>query len=82
MTATIKLEYPITADGRTLDELTLRRPKVRDLEKAQKHKDEFTRSVHMIADLAEISPDAVRDMDAGDFTRIAQCVGECVGASD
>ncbi len=67
---TIKLKHPITADGVELKEITLRRPKVRDLEKIDKVEGPIAKAVALIADLAEITPDQVRELDAADFTAI------------
>ncbi|MEG9884000.1 MAG: phage tail assembly protein [Hyphomicrobiales bacterium] len=36
MTQTIKLDYPIAQDGQTIEEIALRRPKVRDMLAANK----------------------------------------------
>lgn len=73
---TIKLKHPITADGREVVELTLRRPKVRDLERMDKVSGEMAKAVTLIADLAEISPDQVRELDAGDFAAAAEALGD------
>ena len=68
---TIKLKHPITADGVELKELTLlRRPKARDLERLDNVAGPVAKVITLIADLAEISPDQVRGLDAEDFTVI------------
>ena len=67
---TIKLKHPITADGREVAELTLRRAKARDLERLDKVSGPIAKSVTLIADLAEITPDQVRELDAEDFVAI------------
>ena len=67
---TIKLKHPITADGREVTKLTLRRPKVRDLERVDKVDGPIAKAVTLIADLAELTPDQVRELDAADFTAI------------
>ncbi|MDO5643675.1 MAG: phage tail assembly protein [Paracoccus sp. (in: a-proteobacteria)] len=82
MTQTIKLQYPVTVDGEEITELHIRRPKMRDVKRAQKHKDDVERSMGLIADLAEISPRAVEELDAADFTAVSKIVGEFMGASD
>lgn len=73
MTAqTFKLDYPVSVEGQpTLDELTLRRPKVRDIRALQKGKgDEADRSLAMIADLAQISPAQLDELDPTDLAKI------------
>ena len=73
MTATIKLEYPITADGRTLDELTLRRPKVRDMLAADKGAGgEAEREIRMFANLAEVEPAIIEALDLADYAGLQE----------
>lgn len=72
----IKLKHPITADGVELKEITLRRPKVRDLERMDKVSGEIAKAVTLVADLAELSPDQVRELDAEDFTAVAEVLGD------
>ena len=79
---TIRLQYPVTVDGEDITEITLRRPKVADLKRAEKHKDNFEKSIRIIADLAEISPQVVEELDASDFAAVTAKVGEFMGASD
>lgn len=78
---TIKLKHPITADGIELKEITLRRPKVRDLERMDKVSGEMAKAVTLIADLAEISPDQVREIDAEDFAAAAEALGDFLGGA-
>ena len=72
----IKLKHPIVADGREITELALRRPKVRDLERMDKVSGEIAKAVTLVADLAELSPDQVRELDAEDFTAVAEALGD------
>ena len=78
---TITLQYPVTVDGEDITELTLRRPKVGDLKRAEKHKDNFEKSIRIIADLAEVSLKVVEELDAADFAVVSAKVGEFMGAS-
>ena len=73
---TISLKHPITVDGREVAVLTLRRPKVRDLERMDKVSGEIAKAVTLVADLAELSPDQVRELDAEDFTAVAEVLGD------
>lgn len=79
---TIRLQYPVTVDGEDIAEITLRRPKVADLKRAEKHKDNFEKSIRIIADLAKVSPKVVEELDASDFAAVSAKVGEFMGASD
>lgn len=78
---TITLQYPVTVDGEEITELHIRRPKVADLKRGQKHKNDLEKSIHLIADLAEVSPMAVQELDAADFATVSAKVGEFMGVS-
>lgn len=69
---TYRLKYPVTVDGQDITELTVRRPKTRDLIKARKFKDEVEQMAAMIADLAEVSPKTVQELDAEDFAGLGE----------
>lgn len=79
---TITLQHPFTFDGEKITELKLRRPKMRDMKKAQNHKDDLEKSIHMIADLAEVSPKLVEELDTEDFGAVSAKVGEFMGVSE
>ena len=72
----IKLKHPIVADGVKVTELALRRPKVRDLERIDKVAGEIAKAVTLTADLAELTPDQVRELDAEDFAAVAERLGD------
>ncbi len=73
---TIPLQYPITVAGETITELHLRRPKMGDVKRAQKIHDELDRSIRMLADLAEITPETVEELDPVDFVAVSKVVGD------
>lgn len=79
MSETVQLEYPFDFKGERVTELTLRRPKMRDLKKSQAFKDDLDKSLRMIADLAEVDPKLVEELDPQDFGRLADIVGEFMG---
>ncbi len=66
------LKHPVTVDGQDYTELALRRPKTRDLIKARKCKDEVEQMAAMIADLAEVPPKVVQELDAEDFAGLGE----------
>ena len=67
----IKLENSIKIDGVEIHEISLRQPKVRDLLIANKtNADESTREVNLIANLAEISVEAIQELDLRDYMKI------------
>lgn len=75
MSTTIKLTYPVEAEGRTIDEITIRRPKARDLRKMETAKGgEIAKSIDLIANLAELPPSAIEDLDASDFQALSEQV--------
>ncbi len=80
-TETITLEYPFTFQGEEITELTIRRPKMRDMKKSQKHKDDMEKSIAMIADLAEVDPKLIEELDTEDFGTVSAKVGEFMGVS-
>ena len=72
---TIKLDYPVKANGATVSELNIRRPTVADLRRMNmKVKDEMGQSIALLSDLAEITPDTVEAMDVADFKRVNEVV--------
>jgi hypothetical protein len=69
----IKLNEPIKVDGVLVHELCLRRPKVRDLLIAgKKDISESEREVNLIANLAEIPIEAIKDLDMRDYLKIQE----------
>ena len=73
---TIKLQYPISAEGNTVTEIKLRRPKVADLRKmGMRTKDEIGQSLALISDLAELPPEAIDDLDAADYKVVGEVIG-------
>ena len=79
---TIELEYPFEYKGEQVTEITIRRPKMRDMKKAQKHKDDMEKSINMIADLAEVEPKMIEELDTEDFGKVSAKVGEFMGVSE
>lgn len=67
----IKLENPIKIDGVLVHEISLRTPKVRDILIARK-KDvsESEREIILIANLAEISTEAIQELGLRDYMKI------------
>lgn len=78
---TITLQYPVTVDGEEITALHIRRPKMGDLKRGQKHKDDLEKTIHLIADLAEVTPKVVEELDTADFAAVSDKVGEFMGAS-
>ena len=67
----IKLETPIKIDGVEVNEISLRRPKVRDLLISdRKNISESEREINLIANLAEVSPEVIQELDLCDYMKI------------
>lgn len=67
----IKLEEPIKIDGVEVKEISLRKPKVRDLIAAGKKTiSDAEREVVLIANLAEVSIETIQDLDLRDYMKI------------
>lgn len=70
MSQTVKLQYPVTLDGNVHDELTLRRPKVRDLMVAEKQKNDAEREMTLLSNLCEVSPELIQNLDLKDYAQL------------
>jgi len=76
---TIALREPIEINGAKIGVLTLRRPKVRDLEAIDKIAGETAKTVALIANLSELPPETVRELDAADFAAASKVVADMLG---
>ncbi len=64
----IKLKYPIKVDGIEIKSLKMRRPKVRDRMAVEKQSaSDAEKEVNLIANLCEVSPDALSELDLADY---------------
>jgi hypothetical protein len=69
-TAKIELDFPITISGVEVSHLVMRRPKVRDIMAAQKAGgSEAEMGVALVANLCEITPDDVLELDGSDWDK-------------
>jgi hypothetical protein len=69
-TAKIVLDFPITVSGVEVSHLIMRRPKVRDMLAAQKAGgSEADMGVALVANLCEITPDDVMELDSLDWDK-------------
>lgn len=79
----IKLAYPITVDGATLNEISLRRPTVKDMRVARvTGKDDAAQEINLIANLAQITTDAVESLDMADFVKVQKALAGFFGLSE
>ena len=75
---TIELAVPVSVDGNVITELSLRRPKVRDLraleEATQGKPSQLDQGAALLSLLAGIPEAAVEEMDATDFARASEVI--------
>jgi len=76
---TVTLREPIEINGAKIGVLTLRRPKVRDLEAIDKIAGETAKTVALIANLSELPPETIRELDAADFAAASKAVADMLG---
>lgn len=75
----VKLKFPITANGETIEALELARPRVKHLKVLDEIKGDVERSVRLISALASIPPSAVEEMDGEDFAAVSEAVAGFFG---
>lgn len=80
---TVELVVPIEVDGAMVTEVTLRRPKVRDMRRLFRNGDDigYSEIMELAQDLGELSPEAVDELDALDSQRIGEIVNEFLSAA-
>ncbi len=69
----VKLQYPVRVNGQELTELRMRRPKVRDRLVVEKlAASQAEKEVRFIANLCEIAPDDVEELDMADYAQLQE----------
>lgn len=72
-TTPIDLEYPITVDGVEVSSLAMRRPTVADQLAFEEGKgSEARRTVALMANLCDVPPASIQQLDASDFAKLAE----------
>ena len=70
---TIKLEFPITSGAQLIQQITMRRPKVKDTLAAQKVAGSTAeQEVRLVANLASLTPAEIEELDAADYARVQE----------
>lgn len=71
LNTTVELITPITVDGATLSQLTVRRPKVRDmLAMENTAKNDAEKEINLFANLCEVNPDSLYELDMSDYSKL------------
>lgn len=78
-TALMKLVRPIRVEERMITEVTIHRPRVRDLRAMEKMREpgstELDQGIAMAAALCDLPLEAMDEMDAADFAAISEVLG-------
>ena len=73
---TLQLLFPITVEDREVSEVTITRPKVKDLKAMDAAlvgiTDKLDQGIVMVSVLTRLPPVAVEELDADDFTRLSE----------
>lgn len=80
-TAKIALDFPVSISGVEVKHLVMRRPKVRDEVAYTKSKgDEADKTLALIANLCEVTPDDLLELDSSDFAKLEKQFQDFKGA--
>ncbi len=78
-TTSVALSYPITWDGAKISEVTVKRPKVKDLvaltDAGVDDLSEFRKSIAIVASLTGLPDGAIEELDQDDFQALSEVVG-------
>jgi hypothetical protein len=84
MTISVKLDTPATHGNKTVDTLTFRKPKARDLiaaEAVSKGGGELARTVATLASMADVPYQLMQELEVEDLNRVVAEVGPLLGES-
>ncbi len=70
--ANLKLQYPISVDNATYDNLTIRRSKVKDrlAVSNMKNATDEEKEIRLFANLCEVSPAVIEELDEMDYSNL------------
>ncbi|WP_253303115.1 MULTISPECIES: phage tail assembly protein [unclassified Wolbachia] len=70
---TVKLDNPITVDGISISELTIRRPKVRDYIAIERlNGSDLSKEVTLTANLTSVAKEAIEELDIADYVKVQE----------
>ena len=73
MNEVITLKYPVTVNGQQMEQLTMRRPKVKDTLAANKAKgSDADREITLFANLCEQTPHTIEELDMADYQQLQE----------
>ena len=80
-TAKVSLDFPVTISGVEVKHFIMRRPKVRDeMAMAKSKADDADKEVGLIANLCEVTPDDLMELDSSDYQKLVQQLLDFRGA--
>jgi hypothetical protein len=80
---TIALTTPLkTKDGRTLESLSMREPKVRDMRIAQKAGDAADQEITMFANLCEVTAADLDELNLPDYAKVQSAFRDFSGSAE
>lgn len=79
---TVPLAFPISVDGKTYNELTLRRPKVSDNKWIErKPGSDLDKTILIAARLCDVTPEAIEELDEFDLIALSEQMARFRGQS-
>lgn len=72
MTTEIKLKHPVIVDGIEYATLNMRRCKVKDRRLAAKQKTDEDKEITLIANLCEVPPGVIDELDTVDYSKLQE----------
>ena len=73
MNTIIELTHAIEVNGISTQQLSCRRPKVRDMLAVEKMaKNDAEKEIQLFANLCEVTPDALMELDMSDYAKLQQ----------
>lgn len=80
-TTNVTLKFPVTVDGHEYTTLQMRRCKVKDRRLAAKQKTAEDQEVTLIANLCEVPPNVIDELDAADYEQLQDVLRGFFGLS-
>lgn len=80
-TTTITLKYPFVFDGQEYTKLKMRRCKVKDRRMAAKQKTDEDKEITLIANLCEVPPALIDELDSDDYNQLQEVLRGFFGMS-
>ena len=79
MTTEIKLQFPVTVDGQEYTALQMRRCQVKDRRLAAQNKTAEEQEIALIANLCEVPPSVIDELDAVDYAKLQELLSSFFG---